>query len=129
MAGMNVPGISIPNMGQPPQMSPYQPSYGGSGTYNQMAWNSSPLSRNPYSNPMHQPRPTWYGRGGYMQQPQSFIGSGGSGDSQGGPLTSAPFSPSSWGGASMWNPYTGGGGRAPINGRVNHMQQLTQRYY
>lgn len=86
MGGLNLSGLNIPtpwsggNSYTPPPSRPMSRGYSGSGKYNTMAWNSSPLSRpDPYSNPRFQPRGTWYGG--------SF---GGGGGYNGGPLTPTP---------------------------------------
>lgn len=111
MGGLNTNGFSLPwnsnslmrGYTPPPNNGP-APSYGGLGTYNQMAWNSSPLSRpNPYGQQRFQPRGAWYG-GSY----------GGFGGYNGGPLTPTPnpspyAPPSQFNGPSGYIPKKGGG--------------------
>lgn len=114
MGGMNT-GYSSPyggysspyggyssSYGTPPPNNSPMPNYGGQGRYNQMAWNSSPLSRpNPYGQQRFQPRGAWYG-GSY----------GGFGGYNGGPLTPTP-NPSPYAPPSQFNsgyiPKHGGG--------------------
>lgn len=122
MGGMSG-GYSNPFQAFMPQS---QPTYGGGGRFNQMAWGGSSLNQeNPYSSPQMQPRQAWYGGSSYGGGGNSYGGSygyGGGGGFNGGPLPSTSSSPFS-------NPYSMPPNQSPYMGGHSGGRPALSRSY